>query len=181
MTSLLFSALVFLHSSNLRPLIHCDIKPDNILLDSNDNPMISDLGFSRKGLKNDESLDVSRVFGTQYYTPKDSVQHKAISTKVDVHCYGVILFELATGKKSHEKDRVPKRLTHFMANVNEQQYDQIQQVIDRSVPNDPACFTLCALMISLGKNCTNEIAENRPDMKQVWLELRNFLSTIVIE
>lgn len=172
---------MFLHSSNQRPLIHCDIKPDNILLDSNDNPMIADFAFSRRGLENDETLDVLKVFGTRNYTPKDCVQHKAISTKVDVFCFGIILFELATGKKHHEKDREPELLTNFMANYNEQRFEHLKLVIDRSVPNDPGCFILCSVMISLGKICTNENAENRPNMKQVWLELQRFVASIKTE
>ena len=99
-TYYLFSGLMFLHSHKQKPSIHCDIKPDNILLDSNDSPMIADFAFCRTGLENDESLSVLKVYGTKNYIPKECVRQSAISTKVDDHCFGIILFELATGEKN---------------------------------------------------------------------------------
>jgi serine/threonine protein kinase len=85
----------YLHEGCASPIIHCDIKPDNILLDDKNNPKIADFGISR--LLGDEQLHttVTNVRGTRgYIAPEWLHGDRRIDTKVDVYSFGVVLLEM---------------------------------------------------------------------------------------
>ena len=175
---LLFRGLQYLHRYTLKPLIHGDIKPANILLDTCCEPMIGDFGLSREGHLHDESMEVSRVFGTRPYLPQEFIKQSLLSSKVDVFSFGVVLFELATSLRNYDKDRIHKFLYDHMARVNDNSREIIQSIIDPTTPNDEACLELCRLMVQLGKRCTNVNPNYRPEMMSVLKALENFILVI---
>lgn len=164
--------LIYLHRYNKKPLIHGGIKTASILLDSFCEAKICDFGFSRKGL-HDQYLEVAKVRGTRPYLPQEYIKHNILSTFVDVFGFGVVLFELATGLKAYDKRREHPFLYDHMAAADE-------TIIDLTTPNDQACFNLCNLMVSLGKNCTNENVNNRLEMMSVLKILEDFVPLIKI-
>lgn len=173
-----FRGLQYLHRYSEKPLIHGDIKPANILLDSCCEPKIGDFGLSREGHLNDESLEVSRVFGTKPYLPQEFLKHSLFSTRVDVFSFGVVLFEVCTGFKSHDKLRNHPFLYDHMARVDEKSINVIKAIIDPSTPNDEACLDLCHLMVYLGKKCTDVNPNYRPEMMSVLKALESFVPVI---
>lgn len=100
---LLFNrGLQFLHTFNVRPLIHGDIKPANILLDSCSQPKIGDFGLAREGSVENDKM-VSRVYGTKPYLPWEFLSYRQLSTKVDTFSFGIVLLELATGLPAYNR------------------------------------------------------------------------------
>lgn len=93
--------LQFLHTFSVKPLIHGDIKPANILLDSCLMPKIGDFGLTREGNYDDAEIEVSRVYGTKPYLPREFLYERTLSTKVDTFSFGIVLLELATGLRAH--------------------------------------------------------------------------------
>lgn len=172
--------LQYLHRYNEKPLIHSDIKPANILLDSCCEPKIGDFGLSRVGHLQDACQELSQVFGTKPYVPHELRKHKLFSTKVDVFSFGVVLFEIATGFKSYDQARKDHYLYDHMARVDQTSFEQIRQIIDPSTPNDEACFNLCSLMVFLGKRCTDHNPNQRPEMIGVFKTLENFKPVVSI-
>lgn len=100
-----------MHTFNVKPLIHGDIKPANILLGACCQPKIGDFGLAREG-DNDVTMQVSRVYGTRPYLPDEFLGRRTLSTKVDTYSFGVVLMELATGLKAY--DRTNKFLTTYI-------------------------------------------------------------------
>ncbi|BAS98648.1 Os06g0619600 [Oryza sativa Japonica Group] len=85
----------YLHEGCTLPIIHCDIKPDNILLDDRNNPKITDFGIAR--LLGDQQMytTVTNVRGTRgYIAPEWFHSERRIDTKVDVYSFGVVLLEM---------------------------------------------------------------------------------------
>lgn len=91
------SGLDYLHSVN-PPIIHQDIKPANILIDSNGNYCISDFGISVKyGVKDDHYSDIESGGTIVYMPPERFVENGASTSASDIWALGATVYELITG------------------------------------------------------------------------------------
>ncbi|KAL3751067.1 hypothetical protein ACJRO7_011957 [Eucalyptus globulus] len=85
--------LLYLHEECTMKIVHCDIKPRNILLDEYYNARISDFGLA-KLLKMDQSYTLTNIRGTRGYVAPEWFRSLPITAKVDVYSYGVLLLEI---------------------------------------------------------------------------------------
>ncbi|PKU79440.1 G-type lectin S-receptor-like serine/threonine-protein kinase RLK1 [Dendrobium catenatum] len=85
--------LRYLHEECSTQIIHCDIKPQNILLDENFNPRISDFGLA-KLLKTNQTRTNTGIRGTKGYVAPEWFRNIAITAKVDVYSFGVMVLEI---------------------------------------------------------------------------------------
>ncbi|KAL3751070.1 hypothetical protein ACJRO7_011960 [Eucalyptus globulus] len=85
--------LLYLHEECTMQIVHCDIKPRNILLDEYYNARISDFGLA-KLLKMDQSYTLTNIRGTRGYVAPEWFRSLPITAKVDVYSYGVLLLEI---------------------------------------------------------------------------------------
>ncbi|KAK3137812.1 hypothetical protein QOZ80_5AG0360830 [Eleusine coracana subsp. coracana] len=93
--------LQYLHEEIEGPIIHCDIKPENILIDSTGRAKIADFGLS-KLLIGDETKTFTGIRGTRGYLAPEWSKNMAITVKADVYSYGIMLLETISCKKSME-------------------------------------------------------------------------------
>ncbi|KAF6172856.1 hypothetical protein GIB67_035410 [Kingdonia uniflora] len=84
-------------------IIHCDIKPQNILLDDSYNVKISDFGLA-KLLKSDHSRCTTDIRGTRGYVAPEWFKRMAITAKVDVYSFGIMLLEIICCRKNFERE-----------------------------------------------------------------------------
>ncbi|KAI5321187.1 hypothetical protein L3X38_030258 [Prunus dulcis] len=84
--------LVYLHEECSTQIIHCDIKPQNILLDEYYNAQISDFGLAK--LLNQTQASKTAIRGTKGYVAPDWFRSEPVSVKVDVYSFGVLLVEI---------------------------------------------------------------------------------------
>ncbi|KAG5250060.1 G-type lectin S-receptor serine/threonine-protein kinase [Salix suchowensis] len=91
--------LLYLHEECGTQIIHCDIKPQNILLDDYYNARISDFGLA-KLLAMDQSKTHTAIRGTKGYVSPEWFRNKPITVKVDVYSFGVILLEIICCRRS---------------------------------------------------------------------------------
>lgn len=132
----LADALEHAHSHNV---IHCDIKPQNILLEKNLNPKIADFGIA-KMVTNQTMVYSKAVMGSVHYISPEQASGGKITACSDVYSLGIVLFEMLTGKvpytgntavavaMMHVEKPVPK-LADYMENVPE----GLQQIIDKAL------------------------------------------------
>ncbi len=89
-TESILRALVHAHG---RGILHCDLKPGNVLLDANDNVRISDFGQSRM------TSDQSPALGTLFYmAPEQAALDATPDVRWDVYAVGALLYEMITGQ-----------------------------------------------------------------------------------
>ncbi|GLT53214.1 hypothetical protein SLA2020_265010 [Shorea laevis] len=91
--------LAYLHSGCEHKIIHCDVKPENILLHDDLQVKISDFGIS-KLLSAEQSTLFTTMRGTRGYLAPEWLTSSAISDKIDVYSYGMVLLEIVSGRKN---------------------------------------------------------------------------------
>ncbi|XVF77434.1 hypothetical protein PTKIN_Ptkin14bG0042800 [Pterospermum kingtungense] len=90
--------LTYLHEECSRQIIHCDIKPQNILLDDSLNAKISDFGLA-KLLINNKTQTQTGIRGTKGYVAPEWFRNTPVTVKVDVYSFGVMLLEIICCRK----------------------------------------------------------------------------------
>ncbi|GLT82269.1 hypothetical protein SLE2022_006680 [Rubroshorea leprosula] len=95
--------LVYLHEECSNQIIHCDIKPQNILLDDSFTAKIADFGLA-KLLEKDQTRTLTKLRGTRGYVAREWFKDMPVTVKVDVYSFGILLLELICCRKHCEKD-----------------------------------------------------------------------------
>ncbi|XP_044338218.1 rust resistance kinase Lr10-like isoform X1 [Triticum aestivum] len=92
----------YLHRGCDMQILHFDIKPHNILLDSDFTPKIADFGLAKLYPRDNSFLPVSAARGTVGYIAPEMVSRSfgAISSKSDVYSFGMLLLEMAGGRRN---------------------------------------------------------------------------------
>ncbi len=89
------SALDYLHHRN-PPIIHQDIKPDNILIGNDGQYMLTDFGISNKMRSTLRKATVSESALTVAYAPPEKYTNQGITPASDIFSFGVMMFECLT-------------------------------------------------------------------------------------
>ena len=97
----LTAGLAFVHKD---AIVHCDLKPANVLLDTRGNPRIGDFGQARGLGPGGSSL------GTRFYMPPEQAEETEPDTRWDVYALGAIFHEMLTGTKPRYDEKLDKRL-----------------------------------------------------------------------
>ncbi|KAL2948938.1 hypothetical protein AAZX31_20G151300 [Glycine max] len=91
--------IAYFHEQCRDRIIHCDIKPENILVDENFCPKVSDFGLA-KLMGREHSHVVTMVRGTRGYLAPEWVSNRPITVKADVYSYGMLLLEIIGGRRN---------------------------------------------------------------------------------
>ena len=92
-------ALLYLHEECSTQIIHCDIKPQNILLDEYNIAKVSDFGLAKLLMMN-QSKTHTDIRGTKGYVAPEWFRNMPITSKVDVYSFGVVLLEIICCRRS---------------------------------------------------------------------------------
>ncbi|XP_042964609.1 U-box domain-containing protein 33-like isoform X2 [Carya illinoinensis] len=164
----LCSVLVYLHSST-RPhtIVHGDLKPANILLDSNFVCKLSDFGICRvlsRDQTSSDSITLSRNTvpkGTLPYLDPEFLQSGILTVKSDVYSFGIILLQLLTGK-SPPYFIVDEVNSSLLAG-------NFESLLDPSAGHWP--FEVAQSLVEIALMCSDNNRKRRPDLGSGVLEL----------
>ncbi|XP_076955104.1 putative receptor protein kinase ZmPK1 [Bidens hawaiensis] len=165
--------LAYLHEECLEWVLHCDVKPHNILLDCDWNPKVADFGVS-KLLDRDVTLNsvFTRARGTRgYMAPEWLFLNHPITSKVDVYSYGVVMLQMITGRSpacdqsAESKGRLDRWVKEKMIAAGGKN-DWITEVIDVTVDGKYDKRKM-EILIKVALRCSEEDKDARPTMSQV--------------
>ncbi|GAV89976.1 Pkinase domain-containing protein [Cephalotus follicularis] len=104
--------LTYLHEKCRDCIIHCDIKPENILLDAEFCPKVADFGLA-KLVGREFSRVLTTMRGTRGYLAPEWISGLAITTKADVYSYGMMLFEIVSGRRNLQQQSEDGKMKFF--------------------------------------------------------------------
>ncbi|MCO5558861.1 hypothetical protein L7F22_012450 [Adiantum nelumboides] len=96
--------LAYLHHECAERIVHCDVKPENILLDQDFSAKVGDFGLAKLVGKERQSFAMTTLKGTRGYLAPEWLKDATITAKSDVYSFGVVLLELISGRRSIDSD-----------------------------------------------------------------------------
>lgn len=146
-------------------IVHRDMRPNNILITHDFEPLVGDFGLARWQPDGDTGVE-TRVIGTFGYLAPEYAQSGQITEKADVYSFGVVLVELVTGRKAVDLNR-PKGqqcLTEWARPLLEEY--AIDELVDPRLGN---CYSEQEVycMLHAASLCIRRDPHARPRMSQV--------------
>ncbi|GMN61225.1 hypothetical protein TIFTF001_030315 [Ficus carica] len=159
--------LLYLHEKCRDCIIHCDIKPENVLLDVEFCPKVADFGLA-KLVGREFSRVLTTMRGTIGYLAPEWITGVAITSKADVYSYGMMLFELASGKRNSEQIESDGKLIYFpsMASTIVIQGGDVLSIVDGRLDGN-ADREEIERLCKVGCWCIQDDEAHRPSMGQV--------------
>ncbi|KAK1276998.1 putative receptor protein kinase ZmPK1 [Acorus gramineus] len=159
--------LAYLHHECLEWVVHCDIKPENILIDRNYEAKIADFGLMKLSQRGAPTTELSRIRGTKGYMAPEWVLNLPITAKVDVYSFGVVLLEMLRGRRIFEWEVDMKSLIRVekerLANGDD---SWIEDLVDARLNGD-VDVKQAETMALIAFLCVEEEAGKRPTMDKV--------------
>ncbi|CDO97928.1 unnamed protein product [Coffea canephora] len=146
-------------------IVHRDMRPNNILLTHDFEPLVGDFGLARWQPDGDTGVE-TRVIGTFGYLAPEYAQSGQITDKADVYSFGVVLVELVTGRKAVDLNR-PKGqqcLTEWARPLLDEY--AIDELVDPRLGNQYSEHEVYC-MLHAASMCIRRDPHTRPRMSQV--------------
>ncbi|XP_030483587.2 senescence-induced receptor-like serine/threonine-protein kinase [Cannabis sativa] len=168
--------LEYLHYGCKPAIVHRDVKTTNILLNEKFQAKLADFGLSRAFCTEGGNQVSTVVAGTPGYLDPEYYKSNWLNEKSDVYAFGVVLFEIITGRPVIAKINSNENI-HISQWVENMLYEngEIQSVVD---PRLRGNFQLNSTWkaIELATNCVHLNSIERPTMNQVVVELKECLA-----
>lgn len=175
----LAEAVEHLHDGCGLPIVHCDLKASNVLLDRRLDCKLCDFGSALAGF---ESAVAQRrhhptVMGSPGYVDPHYLRTGVVSKKGDVYSFGVLLLELLTGGEAFSSEK-EQMLTAAVAGelpaAGEDGRRRVPELVDRRLGADYDAGEAAAVA-ALAARCIAEQPSVRPSMAEVARSLRRAL------
>ncbi|KAG5243141.1 lectin protein [Salix suchowensis] len=155
------AGLLYLHEEWERVVIHRDVKSSNVLIDAEMNGRLGDFGLARL-YDHGTTSHTTNIVGTIGYLAPELTRTGQASTGSDVYAYGILLLEVACGRK-------PVETSDFILIDSVIEYHRTGGIIDAADPKLNSAFVVeeMELVLGLGLLCSHRKPNARPTMRQV--------------
>ncbi|XP_071919060.1 uncharacterized protein [Coffea arabica] len=157
--------LAYLHHDCHPPVIHRDVKSNNILLDANLEARIADFGLAKLMLKKNET--VSMVAGSYGYIAPEYGYSLKVDEKSDIYSYGVVLMELLTGKRPLDPEFGESVDIVEWIRIKIRDHKSLETALDPSVGITKHVQEEMLLVLRIAILCTAKLPKDRPSMRDV--------------
>ncbi|XP_058217300.1 probable LRR receptor-like serine/threonine-protein kinase At3g47570 [Rhododendron vialii] len=195
-------ALDYLHHHCSEPIVHCDLKPGNVLLDNEMIAHLGDFGLTKFLLEAtsessaNQSSSIS-IRGTIGYVAPEYGMANEVSTFGDVYSYGILLLEMFTGKRptdsmfsgtmslhSFAKMALPDQVATIVDPTLFQQRDMGEAssslyTPDRSSPSSHQIHECLVSILKVGIACSQELPTDRMDINAVVSQLHAIRNSLL--
>ncbi|KAG6706503.1 hypothetical protein I3842_07G224900 [Carya illinoinensis] len=156
--------LAYLHEDCESKIVHCDIKPENVLLDDKYLAKVSDFGLA-KLMNREQSHVFTTLRGTRGYLAPEWITNYAISEKSDVYSYGMVLLEIIGGRKNFDPTETSEK-SHFPSYAFKLlEEGKLRHILDSRLSTDVNERVIAAIKVALW--CIQEDMHLRPSMTKV--------------
>ncbi|KAL2512284.1 putative LRR receptor-like serine/threonine-protein kinase [Abeliophyllum distichum] len=168
------SALEYLHHGYPSPIVHCDLKPSNILLDEDMVAHVADFGIA-KLFTEDQRISLTKTLGTIGYMAPEYGSTGLISTMADVYSFGIMLMETFTKMKPTDdmfvgEFTMRRWLFESFPNAITQIVDvDLMNAVENNDRAEESCFRS---IMGLALECTADFPEERLSAKDVLTRLK---------
>ncbi|CAI0626699.1 unnamed protein product, partial [Linum tenue] len=159
------SALDYIHNLYETPIVHCDIKPDNVLLDDHMVAHVGDFGLARFLESSSEKSSSIGIKGTVGYAPPVSVEG-------DMYSYGILLLEMFTRRRPIDESlKDGLNLHNFVNAALLGQGSTIAEVVDPTLLNELLLGRISEkaliCMLEIGVACSFDSPQERLSISEV--------------
>ncbi|XP_030440364.1 putative receptor protein kinase ZmPK1 [Syzygium oleosum] len=176
--------LAYLHHECLEWVIHCDVKPENILLDKTFEPKIADFGLAKLLQRDSMNSQFSRIRGTKGYMAPEWALNLPITAKVDVYSYGVMVLEIVRGirlsnwvVKKEENEEQEAELTVFTREMKRRiqcgEALGMEDLVDKRLKGQYS-RKQARMLVEIGVSCVEDDRNKRPTMDSIVNQLLEF-------
>ncbi|XP_011024490.1 PREDICTED: leucine-rich repeat receptor-like protein kinase PXL2 [Populus euphratica] len=157
--------LAYLHHDCRPPVIHRDIKSNNILLDTDLEARIADFGLARMMIRKNET--VSMVAGSYGYIAPEYGYTLKVDERIDIYSYGVVLLELLTGKRPLDPEfgESVDIVEWIRRKIRDNR--SLEEALDQNVGNCKHVQEEMLLVLRIALLCTAKLPKDRPSMRDV--------------
>lgn len=158
--------IAYLHEECRDCIVHCDIKPENILLDESFNAKVSDFGLSKLiHARGHQNLPLTSVRGTRGYLAPEWLANLPITSNSDVYSYGMVLLEIVSGRRNFDILTAGRKRFSIWA-FEEYERGNIMNILDEKLGTN---FNIDQIqrLIEISFWCIQEQPSQRPSMGKV--------------
>ena len=132
-----------LAAAHARMLIHRDVKPQNVLVDSEGRAKVTDFGIARE-LESDGLTQTGRVLGTTDYVSPEQAMGQEVDARSDIYSLGILLYEMLTGELPFQAETLVgvamKHVNEQMPDVQRRRHDTssaLAAVVEKATAKEP--------------------------------------------